>query len=42
MCKVGQLDGELFPTAKIPALIKYLDRRGIYLHEGINGSFDGV
>jgi hypothetical protein len=38
----GQLGGELFPAKKIPALVKYLHRRGIYLHEGINGSFDGV
>lgn len=37
----GQLGGELFPPGKIVALVKYLDRRGIYLHEGINGSFDG-
>ena len=42
MDEVGQLGGELFPTGKISALVKYLDRRGIYLHEGINGSFDGA
>ncbi len=42
MDEVGQLGGELFPAEKIPALVKYLDRRGIYLHEGINGSFDGA
>lgn len=42
MDEVGQLGGELFPAEKYPALVKYLDRRGIYLHEGINGSFDGV
>lgn len=42
MDKVGQLGGKLFPKEKILALVKYLDRRGIYLHEGINGSFDGV
>lgn len=42
MDEAGQLGGELFPTEKIPALVNYLDRRGIYLHEGINGSFDGV
>lgn len=42
MDEVGQLGGELFPAEKIPALVKYLDRRGIYLHEGVNGSFDGV
>jgi len=42
MDKVGQLGGELFPAGKIPALVKYLNRRGIYLHEGVNGSFDGV
>ena len=42
MDEVGQLGGELFPAEKIPALVKYLNRRGIYLHEGINGSFDGV
>jgi hypothetical protein len=40
--KSGQLGGELFPAEKLPALVRYLDRRGIYLHEGINGSFDGV
>lgn len=32
---VGQLGGELFPAEKIPALVTYLDRRGIYLYEGI-------
>lgn len=42
MDRIGQLGGELFRTDKIPALAKYLDRRGIYLHEGVNGSFDGV
>lgn len=40
--KVGQLGGELFPAEKIPALVKYLDRRGINVYEGINGNFDGV
>ncbi|MEO8497435.1 MAG: zincin-like metallopeptidase toxin domain-containing protein [Planctomycetota bacterium] len=40
--KAGQLGGELYPADKIPALIKYLDRRGIYFHESVNGSFDGV
>lgn len=40
--ETGQLGGDLFPAQKIPALAKYLQRRGIYLHEGINGSFDGV
>ncbi len=39
---VGQLGGELFPAEKISALVKYLERRDIYLHEAINGSFDGV
>ena len=39
---VGQLGGELFPADRIPALIRYLERRGIHLHEGVNGSFDGV
>jgi hypothetical protein len=38
----GQLGGELFPPEKLPALVKYLNRREIYLREGINGSFDGV
>jgi hypothetical protein len=42
MDEVGQLGGDLFPAERIPALFKYLDRRRIYLHEGINGSFDGV
>ena len=42
MDEVGQLGGKLFPAEKIPALVKYLDTRGIYLHEGVNGSFDGV
>jgi hypothetical protein len=42
MEELGQLGGKLFPAEKIPALVKYLDRRGIYLHQGINGSFDGV
>ncbi|MFN7875399.1 MAG: RHS repeat-associated core domain-containing protein [Pirellula sp.] len=42
MNELGQLGGELFPAERIPALVKYLERRGIYLHEGINGSFDGV
>lgn len=42
MDDVGQLGGQLFPVEKIPALVKYLDRRAIYLHEGVNGSFDGV
>lgn len=42
MDKVGQLGGDLFPAEKIPALVKYLDRRGIYVHEGLSGSFDGV
>ena len=41
MEEVGQLGGELFPKGMIPALVKYLTRRGIYLHEGVNGSFDG-
>jgi hypothetical protein len=42
LMKVGQLGGELFPPEKLPGLLKYLDRRGIYVYEGINGSFDGV
>jgi hypothetical protein len=42
MNELGQLGGELFPAERIPSLVKYLNRRGIYLHEGINGSFDGV
>lgn len=42
MGAVGQLGGELFPAEKIPALVKYLERRNIYLYEGVNGSFDGV
>lgn len=42
MDEIGQLGGELFPKEKIQALVKYLNRRGVYLHEGINGSFDGV
>lgn len=42
MERVGQLGGDLFPAEKISALVNYLDRRGIYLHEGLNGSFDGV
>lgn len=42
MEEVGQLGGELFPAEKVPVLVKYLDRRRIYLHEGVNGSFDGV
>jgi hypothetical protein len=42
MDEVGQLGGELFPAEKIPALAKYLDRRGVFFHEGVNGSFDGV
>jgi len=37
-----QLGGELFPSEKISALVNYLESRGIYLYEGINGSFDGV
>ena len=40
--EAGQLGGELFPPKKIPILVKYLARRGVYLHEGVNGSFDGV
>jgi len=39
---VGQLGGRLFPENKLPMLVKYLNRRGIYLHQGPNGSFDGV
>lgn len=42
MDEVGQFGGELFPAERISALVKYLDRRGVYLYEGINGSFDGV
>ena len=42
MNEVGQLGGELFPVDKIPRLVKYLARRGIHVHESINGSFDGV
>jgi hypothetical protein len=42
MSEAGQLGGDLFPTDKIPGLVKYLDRRGIYVHEAMNGSFDGV
>ncbi len=42
MDELGQLGGELFPAEKIPALVKYLSRQGIYLHEGVNGSFDGI
>jgi hypothetical protein len=42
MDDVGQLSGKLFPKDKIPALVNYLERRGIYLYEGVNGSFDGV
>jgi hypothetical protein len=42
MIEAGQLGGELFPTDKIPGLVKYLDRQGIYVHEAVNGSFDGV
>ena len=42
MNEVGQLGGQLFPAEKIPALVTYLNRRGIFLHEGINGSFDGI
>ena len=42
MDEVGQLGGDLFPAEKIPSLVKYLVRRGIYVHEAINGSFDGV
>ena len=42
MDEVGQLGGELFPAERIHALVKYLDRRGIFLHEGMNGSFDGA
>jgi hypothetical protein len=42
MDEVGQLGGKLFSRDKIPGLAKYLDRRGIYLYEGVNGSFDGV
>jgi len=42
MNEAGQLGGELFPADKIPGLVKYLDRRGIYVHEAVNGSFDGV
>ena len=38
----GQLGGELFPAEKLPAFARYLDRRGIYLREVINGSFDGA
>ena len=42
MDDVGQLSGKMFPKDKIPALVNYLERRGIYLYEGVNGSFDGV
>jgi len=42
MNEAGQLGGELFPADKIPGLAKFLDRRGIYVHEAVNGSFDGV
>lgn len=38
----GQLSGRLFPEEKIPALVNYLEKRGIYVHEAVNGSFDGV
>jgi len=38
----GQLGGKLFPEEKIPALVNYLERRGIQVHEGVNGSFSGV
>ena len=38
----GALGGQLFPSEKIPALVRYLDRRGVWLTEGVNGSFDGV
>ena len=42
MNEAGQLGGDLFPADKIPGLVKYLDRRGINVHEAANGSFDGV
>lgn len=42
MNEAGQLGGELFPAGKIPGLVRYLDRRGIHVHEAVNGSFDGV
>ena len=42
MTQAGQLGRELFPADKIPGLVKYLLRRGIYVHEAVNGSFDGV
>jgi hypothetical protein len=38
----GQLGGMLFPEYKIPSLVNYLEKRGIQVHEGINGSFSGV
>jgi hypothetical protein len=36
MAKGGQLGGELFPTEKIPALVKYLERRGIWELTGVS------
>lgn len=42
MDEVGQLGGDLFSADKIPALVKYLERRGINVLEAVNGSFDGV
>jgi len=42
LMEVGQLGGDLFPVEKIPGLVKYLERRGIYVNEAVNGSFDGV
>ena len=38
----GQLGGKLFPDEKIPALVNYFNKRGIYVHQGVNGAFDGV
>lgn len=38
----GALGGQLFPSARIPTLVEYLDRRGVWLTEGVNGGFDGV
>jgi hypothetical protein len=38
----GQLGGRLFPQEMIPALVKYLESRNVYLYEAINGSFDGI
>ncbi len=40
MDEAGQLGGELFPAEKIPGLVKYLDRRGIYVHDVGNSSED--